>query len=294
MKKQHLKPGIWVAMVTPFKHGEIDFAAVPGLVNYLIEGGISGLVVCGTTGEAPTLSDAEQDALLEAVLHAVAGRCGVIFGYTDNNTAAMVKRLPSLDRYPLAGLLIAPPPYSRPSQAGILAHYRALLAATRHAVVLYHIPYRTGVSLDIATCQTLAEHPQVVGIKEAGGGDMARLHALINDTPLQVFSGEDNLILQTTCMGGAGAIAASAHLHPARFQRMFDAIQSGDLDTARALDRSLQPVVRQAFAAPNPAPVKAALAQMGLMQNELRLPLMTMDDALAGKWADILAAPVQH
>jgi 4-hydroxy-tetrahydrodipicolinate synthase len=265
--------GIWLALITPFRNGEVDLAAAPKLVSHYLNAGIHGLVVCGTTGESATLSTEEQLQWLDAVLDAVDGRCPVVMGVGGNDTAASLRSLPALNARPLAGLLVTTPYYTRPSQEGIRMHIGAIADATSHDIILYNIPYRTGVNIDLATVQALTAHANVVAIKESAG-NINQLMDLISQTRLQVLSGEDHLVYTSLSLGGHGTIAAAAHLHPELFVAMYEATQQGEWQRARELHYQLLPLVRTLFAEPNPAVIKTALAQQGLIADELRLPML--------------------
>lgn len=280
--------GIWLPLVTPFRDGALDLPAVRQLVHHYRAAGVHGLVVCGTTGEAATLAEDEQLQLLDTVLEAAAGRCPVVMGLGANDTRAALALLPALNRRPLAGLLTVAPYYTRPAQAGLQAHLAAIARGTDHAVVLYNIPYRTGVNLDLATVQAVCAEPNVVAIKESGG-NLNQLMDLIRDTRLQVLAGEDHLIYTTLCLGGHGAIAAAAHVWPERFVALYAAFRAGELARARELGYALLPLVRLLFAEPNPAPIKAALALQGLIAEELRLPLTPVSAGCRAALAKLLA-----
>lgn len=264
--------GIWLPLITPFRNGEVDLAAARRLVHHYIEAGIHGFVVCGTTGEAATLSEPEQLALLDAVLEAADGRRPVAMGLAGNDTREAVRLLHAIQHRPLAGLLTVAPYYSRPSQRGIEAHFRAIAGETPLPLILYNVPYRTGVNIDLATVQSLADVPNIVAIKECGG-NMHQLMDLIRETRLQVLSGEDHLIFTTLCLGGTGAIAAAAHLHPARHVQVYESFRCGNLTLARELAAQLLPITRALFSEPNPGPIKALLARQGHIAEELRLPM---------------------
>lgn len=266
--------GIWLPIITPFRDGAVDLAAARPLVDHYLAAGIHGLVVCGTTGEAATLSSEEKLQWLDAVLEAVEGRCPVVMGTGGNDTTASIKALAPLNARPLAGVLVAAPYYSRPSQEGIRAHITAIADATPHNVMLYNVPYRSGVNMDFETIRALSEHPNILAIKESSGGNINQLMDIIRGTALQVLGGEDHLIFTTLSLGGHGAISAAAHLRPAWFVAMYDATQRGDWTRARELSYRLLPLVRVLFAEPNPAVIKAALAQEGRISNELRLPML--------------------
>lgn len=267
--------GIWIPLITPFtEHGAgLDLPAAQRLARYYVEAGVAGLVVCGTTGEAATLSQTEQDSLLAAVLEAVGGRCGVMMGAAGADTEAMARRIRHFDRDDLAGLLISPPSYVKPTQSGIVAHYQRLAAATRHPIVLYNIPSRTGVNLDTSTVAQLATTGRFPAIKESTG-DIPQLINLIETASLEVLSGDDSLLLVTLLLGGTGGICASAHVRPDLFVALHRYVRQGRIADAQALSRQLQPLIGLLFSEPNPAPVKAMLAMQGLIGDALRLPMM--------------------
>lgn len=281
--------GIWLALITPFRNGEVDLAAAPKLVSHYLSAGIHGLVVCGTTGESATLSSEEQLQWLDAVLDAVGGRCPVVMGVGGNDTAAALRSLPALNARSLAGLLVTTPYYSRPSQEGIRRHIAAIADATPHDIILYNIPYRTGVNMELATVQALTAHANIVAIKESAG-NINQLMDLIRDTRLQVLSGEDHLVYTTLSLGGQGTIAAAAHLRPELFVAMYEATQRGEWDRARELSYQLLPMVRTLFTEPNPAVIKAALAQRGFVTDELRLPMLPATQAAREAVDKVLAA----
>lgn len=265
--------GIWVPMVTPFKQGRLDIPAAQRLACRLRDDGISGLAVCATTGEAATLRASERRYLLDAVQDALEGSLPVLFGLAGSDTAALCEEAQALDADArLAGLLVSAPAYMRPPQEGVRRHFEAIAAATRHDIVLYNIPYRTGVEIEPATCRALAGHPRIKAIKQSHGERLGRLAELIETTPLKVLSGEDSLVYANACMGGHGAIAAGAHIEPALWVRMLRLVGQGDLHGARAIQRALMPMVKLLFSEPNPAPLKAVLAMQGLLRDEVRLP----------------------
>ncbi|OLL29098.1 4-hydroxy-tetrahydrodipicolinate synthase [Burkholderia sp. SRS-W-2-2016] len=294
--------GIWIPLITPFVDGAVDHAALRALVRRYADAGVAGLVALGTTGEPATLDAAEQDAVLATILDAAqaaaAGKATdtpatgiasrrplpVVAGVSGNDTAAMRARIAELNRLPLAGLLIAAPYYTRPAQQGIVAHFEALADASAHPLVLYDIPQRTGVRLELDTLLTLAAHPRIVAVKDCAGSLDTTL-ALIRDGRLQVLAGNDLDLFNTVCAGGSGAIAASAHWRPERFVALYRALVEGRLEEGRRQFHALVPQIQLAFAEPNPAPVKALLAAGGWVRNELRLPMTRVSDALAERLA---------
>ncbi|WP_206998006.1 4-hydroxy-tetrahydrodipicolinate synthase [Trinickia mobilis] len=278
--------GIWVPLVTPFERGAVDYAALRALVERYAKAGVSGLVALGTTGEPAALSEAESDEVLAAILQAARG-LPVLVGVSGNQTARLAERVARISALPAAGILVSAPYYIRPSQAGLIDHFTQLADASAKPVVLYDIPYRTGVRLELDTLFALAAHPRIQAIKDCAGSAETTL-ALILDGRLQVLAGEDSNIFHTLCMGGSGAIAASAHLRPERFVAMYRALAEGRLVEGRAIYHELAPLVRALVSEPNPAPVKAALAAQGLLRNELRAPMTCATEALGRRLAELM------
>jgi 4-hydroxy-tetrahydrodipicolinate synthase len=276
--------GIWVPLVTPFApDGSVDRSGLTALVRSLTAAGVHGLVVCGTTGESDTLSDDEKAQVLATVL----GACGdrpVVMGVkstTPNDVGAQCRRWSGA---PIAGFLVPPPPYVRPSQPGVIQFYAEVAqAAAPLPIIVYDIPYRTGVTLALATMRALARIPGVRAVKDCGG-DAGKTQTLIADGQLDVLAGEDALIFSTLCQGGTGAIAAAAHLHPERFVALHDAVCAQRLHDARALHHALAPMAQALFAEPNPAPLKAVLAHCGAIGATVRAP-MTLASAAAAQAA---------
>ncbi|MNG78902.1 4-hydroxy-tetrahydrodipicolinate synthase [compost metagenome] len=279
--------GIWVALVTPFNNNAVDLPAVKRLAQYLIASGVSGLVVCGTTGEAAALSKEEQLAVLDAVLDVVPAS-QVVMGLSGNNMLDTLQMQQEIQLRDIAGVLIPAPYYIRPSQCGLVDYFTQLADASSVPVILYNIPQRTGIVMELQTIRKIARHPQVKAIKDCGGNPDTTM-ALIDDGEIDVMTGEDNLILTTLCLGGTGAISASAHIYPQRFVQLVQQVANGDLAAARANFYTLLPMIHQMFSFPNPAPVKAALAQQGLIRNELRSPMQIAPQALQQRIAATLA-----
>jgi 4-hydroxy-tetrahydrodipicolinate synthase len=278
--------GIWVPMVTPFHQGAIDFPALHALARRIADAGVAGLVACGSTAEAAALSDEEQLAVLDAVLQAAPG-CPVAMGMAGNNLTHLLERQRQIQRRPIAGLLVPPPYYIRPSQAGVVTFFQTLADAASVPLILYNIPYRTGVAIDRTTFDRLAQHPRIAAVKDCGGG-LATTMALIAETGLDVLAGEDQQILATLCLGGSGAISAAAHIHPEWYVRIAQLVKAGELDQARTLFYRLLPLIRSLFEEPNPGPLKAALAMMGEMRNELRTPMQAASPALKERLTPLL------
>lgn len=272
--------GIWVALVTPFLGPTsspteglgVDHGALRRLIAHLREAGVTGLVALGSTGEPAALDDDEQDAVLDTVLDAAQG-LPVIAGLAGNHVGHLHARLAHLNTLPLHAVLSPAPYYVRPSQAGLIAHFKALADASRAPLMLYDIPYRTGVQMDLDTLLTLAAHEHIIGIKDCGGS-LDKTQQLIADGRLQVLSGEDALIFHNLCLGGAGAITAAAQVAPHAFMAMYQALREGQLAQARAMQHRLAPLIRSLFTEPNPVVVKAELARQGLALPLVRPPFL--------------------
>ncbi|MBI3731506.1 MAG: 4-hydroxy-tetrahydrodipicolinate synthase [Burkholderiales bacterium] len=276
--------GIWVALVTPFcasAKAEVDFPALQALASKLIADGVAGLAVCGSTGEAAALSEQEQLQVLDAVL-AVVPANQVIMGLSGNHMGQVLHRLATIGQRQVAGVLVTPPYYIRPSQAGILHYFHEIADSSAVPVLLYNIPYRTGVNMELPTLQQLAKHPNIVAIKDCGGNLQATMQ-LIMDGDIQVLTGEDHQLFTTLSLGGAGGILAAAHVRPDLFLRLQALLNAGQLEQARVIFYHLLPVMQALFEEPNPAPLKAALAASGAMQACLRAPMQAASAEIASK-----------
>jgi 4-hydroxy-tetrahydrodipicolinate synthase len=267
--------GIYVPNITPFRDGALDLPALRRIVRYLIGNGADGIVPTGTTGESPTLTDDEKQQVWETVIEEAAGQVPVIAGTGTNDTRHTIELTARARAAGADAVLVVAPYYSKPGQDGILAHFSAIASSTGLPVLIYNIPGRTGVNITADTVIRLAGIPGIAGIKESAG-DLRQLMDIIDGTrgnDFAVLSGEDDLIYAAACLGGHGAIAAAAHLRTRAFRQMLTAIGNGSLDEARSIHYELLPVIRLAFAEPNPAPVKAAYELLGLCSGEVRLPL---------------------
>ncbi|MDU9409443.1 MULTISPECIES: 4-hydroxy-tetrahydrodipicolinate synthase [Pseudomonas] len=279
--------GIWVALVTPLRNGEIDFTSLDRLLGKLLEDGVAGFVVCGTTGEAAALGQSEQLAVLDAVLQRVPPD-RVIMGLAGNQLNALLDLQREIQRRPLAGLLVPAPYYIRPSQAGLEHFFTTLADAAEVPLVLYDIPYRTGIRIERDTLRRIVSHPNIQAIKDCAG-DAETTMALIAEGQVQVLAGEDTQIFNTLCLGGAGAISASAHVRADLYVRMQQCVATGDLQGARQLHYQLLPWMQAAFAEANPSAIKAALALQGLIGEEPRAPLLPCTAATRERLREVLA-----
>ncbi|BBU44674.1 4-hydroxy-tetrahydrodipicolinate synthase [Pseudomonas putida] len=280
--------GIWIALVTPMRANEIDFAALEKLVKKLLEDGVAGFVVCGTTGEAAALSKAEQLAVLDAVLAWVEpGR--VVMGLSGYNLRELLAFQAEVQQRDIGGLLVPAPCYIRPSQAGLEAFFATVADAARVPVIVYDIPYRTGVRIERETLRRIVRHPRIAAVKDCSGDSETTL-SLIEDGHAQVLAGEDLQIFNNLCLGGAGAISASAHVRADLYVRMQQQVDSGDWVAARGTFYQLLPWIKLAFAEPNPTVVKAALQLQNLMADELREPMQACTDTTRDRLQRVLGS----
>lgn len=280
--------GIWVPIVTPFHNGAIDFVGLRRLVSHLLGKGVDGIVVCGTTGEAAALGKHEQLAVLDAVLEQVPPE-RVVMGLAGNNLTELLQFQSEILKRPLAGLLVPPPYYIRPSQAGLEAFFNTVADASTVPVILYDIPYRTGIAFEQATLLRIVAHERIVAIKDCGGNS-ANTFALLSSGQVDVLCGEDHQIFSALCLGAKGAIAASAHVYPELFVTLYQQLRDNRLAAGRTTFFQLLPLIHSLFIEPNPAPVKTALALEGLIRDELRAPMQRSSESTAVRLKAVLAA----
>jgi 4-hydroxy-tetrahydrodipicolinate synthase len=267
-------------MVTPFgDDGELDLDAAAALAADLVGDGHDGLVIAGTTGESPTLDDDEQERLIRTVADAVGRRACVVAGVGTFDTAHSLKLADRAKRAGADGLLVVTPYYSKPPQAGIAAHFAAVADATDLPVMLYDIPGRTGVKLSADTLARCAEHPRIVAVKEASG-DLYAGSWLLRSTDLVLYSGDDALNLAWLALGAVGIVSVVGHVAGSRYAELIAAVDSGDLETARALDRSILPALAAIMTRTQGAIMaKAALQLQGrLPTRAVRAPLVPATD----------------
>ncbi|MCP9799214.1 4-hydroxy-tetrahydrodipicolinate synthase [Synechococcus sp. RedBA-s] len=281
------------AMVTPFSpDGAVDLDLAARLAGHLVDHGSDGLVLCGTTGESPTLSWQEQHELFEAVKGAVAGRALVLAGTGSNCTAEAIEAIGRADGEGADGALVVVPYYNKPPQQGLEAHFRAIAqAAPGLPVMLYNIPGRTGCSLEPATTARLLDLANVVSYKAASGStdEVSQLRLLCGDR-LAIYSGDDALTLPMLAVGAVGVVSVASHLVGREIQRMISAFLAGELAAALALHERLLPLCRALFATTNPIPVKAALELEGWPVGAPRLPLVSADSDVRARLTSALAA----
>lgn len=268
------------ALITPFRNGRFDEAAFTALVEWQIESGSSGLVPCGTTGEAPTLPHDEHHLIIRACVRAAAGRVPVIAGCGSNDTATACDHLARAADNGADAALVVTPYYNRPSQEGLIRHYETLADASTLPIVLYAVPTRTGVTLAVDTLARLSQHDRIVGIKDATG-DLGRVSAirLACGEGFVQLSGNDDTALGFNAMGGVGCISVTANVAPDLCAALQTATLTRDYASARTIQNRLYPLHSALFADASPAPTKYALARLGRCTDELRLPLAPCSEA---------------
>jgi 4-hydroxy-tetrahydrodipicolinate synthase len=283
--------GVYLPLVTPFHDGEVDLRSVTTLVRHYAATGIDGFVLLGTTGEGPTVEPAEQEAVVATALDA-AGDLPVYVGAGGNSTRHVADAVRRWESAPLAGYLVVTPYYNRPGQDGLIAHFRAVAGETERTVILYNVPYRTGVNLSTDALLEIAEsEPNVRAVKDSCG-DIEQSLDLLQRAPddLSVLTGEDHLYFTSLANGSAGGILASAHLATTTFVEIAEAIGKQDLLRARTAWRTVAPMIPALFAESNPMPLKYCLWKQGLLRSpECRLPLTSVSEPMAAALDDLVA-----
>jgi 4-hydroxy-tetrahydrodipicolinate synthase len=275
--------GLWLPLITPFKDDAVDFSSYERLIEHYLARGVDGLFPLGTTGESPALGEAETDELVERTVAKVAGRVPVFVGVGGNVTHKVEKALRRLERFAFEGIVSVCPYYNRPSQDGLIAHFRAIAAATDRDVVIYNIPYRTAVNLLNDSLLELAEVANIVGVKDSSGSVAQSLELLARKpTDFSVLTGEDALYFTMMANGADGGILAASHVLTERFIEVGRRFAVNDLAGARAAWAPLAAFVPLLFAEANPMPIKYLLWRQGLIASpECRLPLTRISDSLA-------------
>ena len=268
--------GCGTALVTPFRRdGSLEEATLRKLVRRQIEAGVDFLVPCGTTGESPTLTREEHLRVAEITVEAANGKVPVLAGAGGYNTAEVIATARELAAIGVDGILSVTPYYNKPTQEGLYQHYKAIAAAVSLPIILYSVQGRTGVNIEPATVKRLAEIENIAGIKEASG-NIAQMSAILNAVPnhFLVLSGDDSITLPLIALGGRGIISVVSNEIPAEMTRLTKLCLEGDFSAARAVHRRYAPLMEINFVESNPIPVKAAMAEMGLLEPVWRLPLV--------------------
>lgn len=277
--------GVWLPIITPFHNDKIDYTSYKRLFDHYSDKGISGIIPLGTTGEIPTLEDDEFEEMIVKSLEYNRGRLPIYIGIGGNNTAKVIKKIKIAEKYDIQGILSVCPYYNRPNQEGIYTHFKTVAQSTELNIILYNIPYRTGVNIENETVFRLAKIPNIVAIKDASG-DMKQTMSLLMNPPkdFSILTGEDALFYVTLAMGGHGGILASSHIRTEKFVEVYHKMQQNDQAGAFAIWKDLYEFVPLLFKEPNPAPIKYMLNQLGYIDSpQVRLPLMEITAGLKEK-----------
>lgn len=283
--------GCGTALVTPFtRDGALDESTFRALVKRQIDAGITFLVPCGTTGESPTLSHDEKVRVVSIAVEEAAGKVPVVAGAGGYDTAEVIAAAREFEKIGADAILSVTPYYNKPSQAGLIAHYRALAESIRIPIILYSVQPRTNVNIEVQTVLELAEIPNIIGIKEASG-NIGQIASIIHRAPKDflVLSGDDAITLPLIALGGHGIISVASNEIPQEMTALATAAYEGRWDRARVLHNRFLPLMEVNFCEPNPQPAKAAMEMMGLLENNVRLPLIPVSSASREKIRNVLA-----
>jgi 4-hydroxy-tetrahydrodipicolinate synthase len=268
--------GVFTAIVTPFREDEnVDEETLRRLIDFNIEGGVTGIVPCGTTGESPTLSHPEHDRVIEVTVEHVNGRVAVIAGTGSNCTREAIRLTRHAEEVGVDGVLLVNPYYNKPTQEGLYLHFRAIAESVKIPCIVYNIKGRTGVNVETETLMRLANDCEnIVGVKEASG-DINQIRDVIAQRPngFSVLSGDDNITLELIRSGGDGVVSVASNLVPDRMTALVQAALAGDYETAETVDRELAPLFEAEFVETNPIPIKYMLSLKGMCQEVYRLPM---------------------
>jgi 4-hydroxy-tetrahydrodipicolinate synthase len=284
--------GCGTALVTPFtRDGALDEAGVRRLARRQIDAGVHYLVPCGTTGESPTLSEDERARVVELVVEEAAGKVPVLAGAGGYDTREVIATAQRFKRLGVTGILSVTPYYNKPTQEGLFQHYRAIAGEVGLPIIVYNVPGRTGVNVDVATLVRLSELPNIAGVKEASG-NVSQMCEICRAVPAEfvVLSGDDALTLPLMAVGGHGIISVIGNEAPAEMARMVELAERNDFAAARRIHSQLMPLMTANFVESNPIPVKAAMASMGLLEEVYRLPLVPPSEASRRRIAQALTA----
>lgn len=274
--------GLGTALITPFEEdGRIDYASLEKLICAQLDAGVNALVICGTTGEPPAMTDTERSDVIRFAVRTVAGRIPVIAGTGSNCTASAAANSRRAEELGADGVLVVTPYYNKCTQDGLFLHYRTVAESTSLPVIAYNVPGRTGVNLLPSTAARLTEIPNLAGIKEASGNitQVINIAKAIEGSNISLFSGDDPAALPIFAVGGVGLISVASNAVPANIKELTDACLAGDYATARKLQYRYQRFFELMFAEVNPIPIKAACALLGLCKPYMRLPLTQATDA---------------
>ena len=279
MTKKPIFTGAATALVTPLTENGVDYAAFEKLINWQIESGIDALVICGTTGEASTLTDEEHRQVLKFAAEVVSGRVPIIAGTGSNDTAYAIDMTKYACELGYDAMLVVTPYYNKTTQKGLIAMFKAIADASTKPLILYNVPSRTGVNIEPATYAALADHPMICAIKEAGGNisKIVETAALVGDK-LDIYSGNDDQIVPILACGGKGVISVLSNVLPKETSDICKTFFAGNVKEAMDMQIKYLPLTNALFCEVNPIPAKAAMAALGFCENYLRLPLIPMEE----------------
>ena len=288
--KKPLFTGACTALVTPFENGKVNLSMLETLLARQIDSGIEAVVICGTTGESPTLSDAEKLELFRHAKKYAGDDMLIIAGTGSNSTEHAVALSQAAETTGIDGLLVVSPYYNKATPSGLLEHYRAIAGAVHIPIILYNVPSRTGVDIPVSVYQQLSKIPKIAGVKEATA-DITKIARIKAACPSEfaVWSGNDDQAVPVMSLGGAGVISVLSNVEPVKTQAMAKAALDGDFDTAAALQIELLPLIELLFCEVNPIPVKTAMKLIGYDCGDCRLPLTRMTDINFKRLAEYLA-----
>ncbi|MBO6025163.1 MAG: 4-hydroxy-tetrahydrodipicolinate synthase [Bacteroidales bacterium] len=278
--KNNIFKGTGVALITPFKQDQsVDTEALIKIVNHVIDNGADFLVALGTTSEAPTLNAEEKKLVVNTILKSNDNRLPILLGMGGNNTQVVVEAIKAQDFTGIQGILSVVPYYNKPNQRGMRAHFEAIADASPVPVVVYNVPGRVGVNLQAATCVELAQHPNIIAVKEASG-NLQQIMEILRDKPAEfdVLSGDDGITQPLMALGAQGVISVAANAYTKPFSRMMHAMKEGRTEEALNLHYAMLRMNQLIFADGNPAGIKCLMSHMGLCENVLRLPLVTVNE----------------
>lgn len=277
--------GVWLPIITPFKDDKIDYNSFRKLIDHYAEKGIDGIIPLGTTGEIPTLTDYEFEEMIEKTVEYNKERLPIFVGVGGNYTKKVIKKVRIAEEYHVQGILSVCPYYNRPNQEGIYSHFKSIADETKLDIILYNIPYRTGVNIENETIYRLAELKNIVGLKDSCG-DMKQTMALLMNPPkdFSILTGEDILFYVTLLLGGQGGILASSHLQTEKFVDVYKLVKENNHEEALKIWKGLYEFIPLLFKEPNPAPIKYCLQKLGFIDSaEVRLPLTEITTRLKEK-----------
>lgn len=289
MRENSIFKGVATALITPTDKNGVNYQRLKELINWQIDEGIDALVICGTTGEGSTFSDAEHKEILRFSSEVIGGRVPFIAGTGSNNTANAIEMTKYACEIGADALLVVTPYYNKTTQKGLVEMFNAIADVSTKPIILYNVPSRTGINIEPATYLELAKHPMISAIKEANG-DLSKIvetMSLVGDK-LDLYSGNDDQILPLLSLGGSGVISVLSNVVPAKTREICIKYFEGDIKGSAEIQFDLLPLTNALFSEVNPIPVKAAMAKMGFCENYVRLPLTTMDETKAEKMYELM------